>query len=184
MASHHTTLFGKGPFWSMCWVSFQANLPVFHRADLLCFHKVCNLIESVLQSQNKIHKDKPWYQTNQLRRDGNLGMTFLVLTVHEACYQVWNHSDSVYILQVLVAVSAWFWTGQSLAQLSRQGQVGPFFDSERKVGVHKKVVHQWIVLESSVGGVDRIKPGREALSNKGSCHMMNDFVKLCDTQIM
>ena len=127
VASLHITLFGQGPFWSMYWLSFQANLPVFDRADLLCFHKVCNLIESVLQSQNKIHKDKPWYQTNQLRRDGNLGMTFLVLTVHEACYQVWNHSESVYILQVLVAVSAWFWTSQSLALLSRQGQVGPIF---------------------------------------------------------
>ena len=70
--------------------------------------------------------------------------------------------------------------------LYSQGRVKlvPFFDSVWKVGIHKKVVHQWIVLESSVGGVDRIKPGREALSNKGSCHMMNDFVKLCDTQVM
>ena len=142
MASLHITLFGKGPFWSMCWVSFQANLPVFDRADLLCFHKVCNLIESVLQSQNKIHKDKPWYQTNQLRRDENLSMTFLVLTsLLPSLKPQWKF----YILKPLVAVSAWFWTCQSLAQLSRQGQVGHIFWSckESREYEYSPVSRKW-----------------------------------------
>ena len=108
MASLHITLFGKGPFWSMCWVSYQANLRVFDRADIWCFHIVCSLIESVQQSQNEIHKEKPWYQINQLGRDESLGMTFQVLTVHEAFYQVSQMVNNTKV-DILVPFGP-FWT--------------------------------------------------------------------------
>ena len=57
VASLHITLFGQGPFWSMCWVSFQANLPVFDRADLLCFDKICNPTENAQLIHWQIHRD-------------------------------------------------------------------------------------------------------------------------------